>query len=152
MPLAPSAEVELPPAQSLAASEVAKARAEQRTATNEPLAPEVGPAPEMAGAPAQAGGQASLSPAPKANPAPTSKRRRRRGSDKPAEVVASQAEAEHNQPTEAEAETGALTGRLILPSHDKPAPEPEKTVAERPKQLAPGEVYVDPAGNVIIGE
>ena len=83
------------------------------------------------------------------------KRRRRRGGDdksKPAEIVASKEEANHNTPSAAAVEAAPLTGKLILPSGDRPMPELAQHINVKPKKLAPGEVYVDDKGNVIIGE
>jgi hypothetical protein len=68
------------------------------------------------------------------------------------EHIESEAEAEHNKPTDAEKEQAALTGKLILPTGNKPATEPEKPKLVKPKKLAPGEVFVDEHGNVVIGE
>jgi hypothetical protein len=45
-----------------------------------------------------------------------------------------------------------MTGKLILPTGEKPKPEPVQPKTEKPKKLAPGEVYVDENGNVMIGE
>ena len=45
-----------------------------------------------------------------------------------------------------------MTGKLIMPSADKPKPAPEPVKLEKPKKLAPGEVFVDEHGNVVIGE
>ncbi len=143
----------LPPAQSLAATDVAKARVEQKAAPEPVAIVESHPEPAKivkhagamlpeAAAPVEASDSASAG----------SKRKRRRDErEKPAEHIESEAEAEHNKPSEAEAETAALTGKLILPSAQKPAVEPEKKT-EKPKKLAPGEVYVDETGNVVIGE
>jgi hypothetical protein len=135
----------LPQAESLAADDVAKARAEQQ-ATQPPAPqaePEAAPAPEEVPAPANEGRSGN-------------KRRRHRGGrggrDKSGEHVASEAEAEHNKPTEAETEAGTMTGKLILPTTQKPEPESAQPKTEKPKKLAPGEVYVDDSGNVMIGE
>jgi hypothetical protein len=45
-----------------------------------------------------------------------------------------------------------MPGKLIMPSADKPKPDPILQVAEKPKKLAPGEVYVDANGNVTTGD
>ena len=45
-----------------------------------------------------------------------------------------------------------LVGKLILPTGEKPKPEPVQPKVEKPKKLAPGEVFVDASGNVTIGE
>ena len=82
------------------------------------------------------------------------RRRRRSGRvhEKPVEMVASQEEAEHNQPSAADVEIAPLTGKLILPSADKPTAAMVAPKAEKPMKLAPGEVFVDENGNVMIGE
>jgi hypothetical protein len=84
-----------------------------------------------------------------------SRRRRKRGgrgNEKSVEHIESAAEEEHNKPSEAATHAAPLTGTLILPTGEKPAAEPEKPKEAKPKKLAPGEVYVDDSGNVMIGE
>ncbi len=172
----------LPQAQSLAANDVAKVRAEQAAhpAPAEVTAPV--PEPELPPAPAPAAivkhDEHMLPAVEKAEDKPeenkpetaekpeseqpngsnnsnnSSKRnkRRRGGREKPAERIESAEEAEHNQPSAAAAEAAPLTGTLILPSGEKPVMDVEKPKEAKPKKLAPGEVYVDDSGNVIIGE
>jgi hypothetical protein len=136
-------EVALPQAESLAADDVAKARAEREAqfAMQKARPAEVvaTPAPPMAQH--EAGSRE-----------PEVKVEKHRHKEKPAERVESEAEAEHNKPTEAEKEQGVLTGKLIMPTGEKPKPELVQQQASRPKKLAPGEVFVDEKGNVVIGE
>jgi hypothetical protein len=90
------------------------------------------------------------------NPKPSSKRRHRLGrrnrDERPLEEITSKSEKDHNEPSEAAQEAAPLTGTLILPTGVKPSAESHAVVAEKPKKLAAGEVYVDATGNVIIGE
>ena len=72
--------------------------------------------------------------------------------DKPAEVIESTEEAEHNTPTAAAAEAAPQMGKLILPTGEKPKPEAPAPQPDKPKKLAPGEVFVDEHGNVMVGE
>ena len=127
----------MPVAESLDAVEVAKTR-DQAAQAEKPLE-ETKPQP-----PAE----------PFAKPTRSLRRRHRanKRSDKPVEVVASQAEADHNKPSAAAVEAAPLTGKLILPTGEKPVAKPDLIRDEKPKELAPGEVYVDASGNVIIGE
>jgi hypothetical protein len=134
----------LPEAVSLAANDVAKARAE-REAKKEMKDPHpqdvvATPAPAPATKKPEVGGLVKHK-----------QPKRVEGSTLP-ERVESDAEAEHNRPTEAEKEQGSMTGKLILPSGDKPKPESAQPKAEKPKKLAPGEVFVDEKGNVLVGE
>jgi len=166
----------MPEAQSLAADDVAKAR-EANAATEalpqapipEPTTPGSAPAPEAPKEPApEAKPDSKSEPAEVAKPEAPAKaddqkdesrgaRRRRHRADRnrdenPVEEIASKEEAEHNKPSEAAKEAAPLTGTLILPSGEKPAPDPEPVKTEKPKKLAQGEVYVDESGNVVIGE
>jgi len=161
----------LPQAESLEAGDVAKARAERQQAealapTPTPVAPTAEPKlPEQA-APAaivkhaapMLPGDASAEDKAGDEKGSDSKLKRKRGGrlpDKPekaVEHVESEEEAQHNEPSAAAAEAAPLTGKLILPSGEKPAKEPELPKTEKPKKLAPGEVYVDDSGNVMIGE
>jgi hypothetical protein len=165
---------ELPQAESLAAGDVAKARSERQVHEQmamqapTPAAPALVPAPTPAAATAEAVSAAAAAAAPaKAAPAPVAakpasekaeamagkkNKRKRLADEKPAEHIESTEEAEHNKPTAAGAEAGTLTGTLILPTGEKPKPEPVQPKTEKPKKLAPGEVYVDENGNVMIGE
>jgi hypothetical protein len=138
----------LPEAESLAADDVARARAKQSAAAQmkkeEPAkdAPVTTPAPPVVKKPPEAPNQPKPEPIRSHGKAP-----------KPMEQVASKEEAEHNKPNEAQKEQGALTGKLIMPTGDKPKQAPVLAVEpEKPKKLAPGEVYVDSKGNVTIGE
>ena len=133
-------EAGLPQAESLAADEVARARAEHEAQVK--LHPET-----LEPQPPQQAGQRPDSSASKRK---HGKRRHRGGNS--GERVESEAEAEHNKPTEAEAEAGALTGKLIMPTGEKPAEQPVQPTMEKPKKLAPGEVYVDEHGNVMVGD
>ncbi len=59
------------------------------------------------------------------------------------------------QPAQAstgEAEGAAVPGKLILPTAGTKPMESNEVKTEKPKKLAPGEVYVDENGNVMIGE
>ncbi|HVQ43511.1 MAG TPA: hypothetical protein VMT30_00915 [Candidatus Saccharimonadia bacterium] len=152
----------LPQAQSLAADDVAKARAERQATAVMARNPEppVGVArPEETAEPVvnrkPAAAESAAAPAGSADGgsrnAPRRRHRGGRGREKPAEVIVSKAEAEHNQPTAAAREAGSMTGKLILPTGEKPAAELDKPKEEKPKKLAPGEVYVDEQGNVVIG-
>jgi hypothetical protein len=141
----------LPPAESLAVEDVAKARAEREAnaamqkaapAQSEPVAT---PASEPAQPHAGNGHDNER----------FGKRKRKHGAQKAEKIpeqVESEEEAEHNKPTEAEQEQGMLTGKLILPTGEKPKPEPVQPKVEKPKKLSPGEVFVDEKGNVMIGE
>ncbi len=162
----------MPEAQSLAAGDVAKAKAIQAPPPASPSVPTAaappGPQPAAPGkpagqpappAPAQAGKPDGQKPAVPAGGAPgdagsgnRAGRRRRHRLEKPAETVGSKEEAEHNEPSAAAKEAAPLTGKLILPTGEKPAVEVKKADAPKPKKLAPGEVYVDDKGNVLIGE
>jgi hypothetical protein len=144
----------MPQAESLAAHDVAKAR----EAHEQQLMQQAAPAPAPV---AQAPVPATKVPEPLAAAAQATKpevvaedrkKRRRLGKEKPVERIESEAEAEHNKPSAAAAEVGTLTGKLIMPTGEKPAPEPAQPKQEKPKKLAPGEVYVDEHGNVMIGE
>jgi len=153
----------LPEPVSLAANDVAKARVEKKPEPVPALPPQPQPAaivkhdePMLPDAPkedmdpeAQPGDKGETAESQNA------KRRRRRGGrgpEKPAEHVESEAEAEHNKPSEAAAGAAPLTGKLILPTGERPVAAPESRKVEKPKKLAPGEVYVDDSGNVMIGE
>jgi hypothetical protein len=50
------------------------------------------------------------------------------------------------------AEPAPLTGQVIMPTAAPKTDEAPKPKLEQPKKLAKGEVFVDEAGNVIIGE
>jgi hypothetical protein len=136
----PSFDDSLPVAESLAAEDVAKAKAEQAKQAASAPASEPTTAPVVAAA--------AEAVAAKAEP----KHKRSKREKRELEHIETTEEAEHNKPTEAEAEAGQLTGKLIMPSAEKPKPEPVTPKAEKPKKLAPGEVFVDENGNVIIGE
>ena len=137
------------------------------------------PAPAHATVPAPAPSKlmeaekpAQISPAPPPAPGPGAvtplqrgggekrKRKRERERIEPAaprpeqsvEQITSAAEAAHNKPTEAEEEQGKLTGKLIMPTGDKPKLEAEEPKTEKPKKLAPGEIFVDENGNVMSGD
>jgi hypothetical protein len=71
--------------------------------------------------------------------------------EKSPEHVASREEEEHNKPTDAQKEQGAMAGKMIMPTGEKLKSEPEMKV-EKPKKLAAGEVFVDEHGNVMVGE
>ncbi len=144
----------LPQAESLAANDVARARAEreaQETLNNAQAAPDDSTVMTRPAEPRVQAEQPKPAEARKTE-APRPQKHRRLRREKPAEVVSSEAEDAHNRPTEAEQEHGAMTGKLIMPSGDKPKPEPEPAKLEKPKKLAPGEVFVDEHGNVVIGE
>ena len=135
----------LPPAESLAVEDVAKARAQRdaneamQKASPHDKDAEVVATPAVASYDYEGFG----------------KRKRKRGSQKQEKIperIESEEEAEHNKPTEAEQEQGALTSKLILPTGEKPAPEPVQPKVEKPKKLAPGEVFVDEKGNVMMGD
>jgi hypothetical protein len=77
----------------------------------------------------------------------------KKAAEKPAsEKIESTEEAEHNKPTAAGKEQGSMVGKLIVPTAQKPKPEPVQPKLAKPKKLAPGEVFVDEHGNVVIGE
>jgi hypothetical protein len=161
--VAPENDSGLPQAESLAADDVARARAEReaQVAMQKPVpgaAPVQSPAPALAAPPGEA-----KKPEPKPAPQPLEQsaparsddrrnKRNKKRAEKPMERIESAEEAEHNKPTEAEKEQGTLTGKLILPTGEKPKAEPGPAKAEKPKKLAPGEVFVDDNGNVMIGE
>jgi hypothetical protein len=167
-PPVPEPGMDLPPAESLAANDVAKARAEREAAVvmqkpaaapaeaaevpTETPAEERLPAEAAESEPASPAAAESEASAPREDRGNARRRKRRRGREKSAERIESEQEAEHNKPTEAEAEAGALTGKLILPTGEKPTAEADLPKPEKPKKLAPGEVYVDEKGNVVIGE
>jgi hypothetical protein len=146
----------LPQAESLAANDVAKAR----EAHEQQLMQQAAPVPASASVPEGSGTEVKVpkplvAAAQAAKPEPASedrKKRKRLGKEKPDERIESEAEAEHNKPSAAAAEVGTMTGKLIMPTGEKPAPEPTQPKQEKPKKLAPGEVYVDEHGNVMIGE
>jgi hypothetical protein len=151
-PVAIEDDSDLPKPESLAANDVAKARAERETAVvlkkfenakvETPVKPE---GPETQQRPPEK----SRQPQP-AKIVETG--RHKRIKEEELERVRSAAEAEHNKPNEAEKAHGAMVGKLIVPTEEKqkPAPAPEKE--DKPKKLAPGEVFVDAQGNVSIGE
>jgi hypothetical protein len=159
-------DIGLPPAESLEAGDVAKARAAHaaQAATPAPAPAQApAPAPAVATAPAPAPAPVAPAAAQKKPEAPKPKHeeaKHKAPETKPqaapkhdgSESVGSEAEAEHNKPTEAEKEQAAMTGKLILPSAQKHEAEPEKPKLVKPKKLAPGEVFVDENGNVVIGE
>jgi len=111
-------ETAIPQSESLAADDVAKARAEREA---QAALKKAKPAPEKA--PEDQGGR--------------HKRKRMRDRDRK---------------PESSPQSDTLAGKLIMPTGEKPEAAEEPKPQERPKQLAPGEVYVDEAGNVIIGE
>jgi hypothetical protein len=138
----------------------AKELAAMQAAGQPVLAPAAATA-EAVSAAAAAAAPAKAAPAPVAAKPASEKaeamagkknKRKRLADEKPAEHIESTEEAEHNKPTAAGAEAGTLTGTLILPTGEKPKPEPVQPKTEKPKKLAPGEVYVDENGNVMIGE
>jgi hypothetical protein len=156
----------IPQAESLAANDVAKARAEEEAKAASEASQQVQlvpvPVPSLAEvSPASQNGslaqQATEERAAKPDDKPTQKepdrpKRKRKGKTTNFEKVESAAEAEHNQPTAEQEEAGSLTGKLILPTAKKPEQSVAKPVLEKPKKLAPGEVFVDEKGNVLIGE
>jgi hypothetical protein len=145
----------LPQAESLAADDVAKARAEQEAkatmAAQAPSAPDV-PVVTKPQPPKDPEASATKPQEPEGDHKSKHKRKRSSHTERPAERVESAEEAEHNKPTEAGQEQGALTGKLILPTAEKPKPEPVQPKLEKPKKLAPGEVFVDEHGNVMTGD
>lgn len=172
---------DMPQAESLDADDVAKARLENvsveeapQAATGEPVTtatpsekeaskesaaqPKVGTAPEPAIS-ASAGSAVGRVPTgaegKPGNQSDIKHRRylgRHKNKESLPEVIISNAEKEHNEPSRAEAEAAPLTGKLILPTGVKPSAQATLTRTEKPKKLAPGEVYVDETGNVVIGE
>ena len=154
----------LPQAESLAANDVAKARAEREAAVvmQKPQVP--APVPEAPATPP---------PVPPAAPPPQEsavssppdsgnrKRRRRRGGQKRddggqnEQTQAAKPEPAPSEPPKPQADAssaGNMTGKLILPTGERPAIEPVQPVMEKPKKLAPGEVYIDANGNVMTGD
>jgi hypothetical protein len=89
---------------------------------------------------------------------PASKRRaRRRDRDhKAGEHASLTVDVKHYEPKPspppAEAKRPQLTGTLIMPTGDRPRPTAAFVPAVKPKKLAPGEVFVDENGNVVIGD
>jgi hypothetical protein len=153
-------DTELPEPQSLAANDVAKLRAEReaQAALPKPL-------------PLSSEGDDTSEknePLPAAQPAnqvsldddrSESKRRRKRHGNQKREQQAvannqnsTVKEPVDNKPIESDSPQSAVPGKLILPTGKKPSVEAMQPVAEKPKKLAPGEVYVDQNGNVVIGE
>ncbi len=129
----------LPPAESLAVSDVAQAKRD-RLSNLGPVAAE-----------GVAAVVSDSAPVEDMKPVETHVRHKRLP-DKPAEQIESTQEEIHNSPTEAQEEAGALTGTLIMPTSEGPAANVDAPRIEQPKKLAPGEVFVDERGNVIIGE
>ena len=175
-------EPELPQAESLAADDVAKARAEReaQAALSRPApadapvqthkkADEAGPAsvPKPAPEPVKHA-QAAQGPGPAPAPGPGvatplqrgggDKRKHKREQvivsrpEQNGELISSDAEAVHNKPTAAEEQQGKLTGKLIMPTSEKPKVVAAEPKLEKPKKLAPGEVFVDENGNVMSGD
>jgi hypothetical protein len=153
----------LPQAESLAANDVAKARAERNAAEVLKAAEPVADAPVVTGKPAGSALKPEEAKEPEPAKPPAEKKpgpakelhnepSRQPKPSKPAEHVESKEEAEHNKPSDAEKELGAQTGKLILPTGEKPKAEPAPAKLEKPKKLAPGEVFVDAQGNVSVGE
>jgi hypothetical protein len=158
----------LPKAESLAAVDVAKAKAEAATAAQaKPAEPELEP----------------VIPKPEPPKPPKKRNRHRVGDDKSEKAAETTApeKPQHDAPAdkankpeqkpadepkpegepkpadqpkaEAEAGTGQMTGQVIMPTAAPAKTEPEvKQHESKPKKLAPGEVYVDESGNVVIGE
>jgi hypothetical protein len=147
----------LPKAESLAADDVAKARAEKAAAEamQKSQAPADAPVVTHASKPAPKPEPKKKAEKPSAAaPEPSKPKKGAQGQEqaKSAEHVGSTEEEEHNRPSDTAKEHGALTGKLILPTGEKPKPEPVQPKVEKPKKLAPGEVFVDASGNVTIGE
>jgi hypothetical protein len=162
----PEPDVALPEPESLAATDVAQARALAEAAAKAEADAAAAQAARDAAA-AQAAPQAPAETAPEAPAAPakpaeeeapkhSSRRQRRRLREEDearAEDEAKKVKPEKSAPAGDE-EALPLTGKLIMPSANRPAPEALEahTPSAMPPKLAPGEVFVDEAGNVIVGE
>jgi hypothetical protein len=137
-PTANEDEVTLPQPESLAVNDVARQRAEHEVqAKLHPVASQVLARPATARTPLAM---------------QISRHQQRRQSQRPAERVVSSEEAAHNTPTPAQAQSASMTGQLIMPTGQKPKPKSPMPVQSKPKKLAPGEVFVDAQGNVMVGE
>ena len=150
----------MPEPQSLAADDVARARAEREAAQKlgEPAA--VPPAPA-----ASAPQGAPEAPQPRResdqnrqgnNGHKNGKHKRWRDNDhsrdRGPEQPQKQSKPADSPPPTAEDQQSVLTGKLILPSANSKPAEFEEQQLEKPKKLAPGEVFVDEKGNVLIGD
>jgi hypothetical protein len=149
----------LPEPQLLAATDVAKLRAERDAQAALPIK-----APPVAAAKVEPRevviNPAPVIPQPIPNPEDDeradSKRRRKRHGNQKREQQAPNADISkattNSKPVESDVPQSGVPGKLILPTTKKPEVEPAQPVSEKPKKLAPGEVYVDQNGNVMIGE
>ncbi len=162
-------DVDMPEAESLAADDVAEARLKDEAVVQTPQAPVQAPSgapqvirnqtPRLPVVPPEAQAEPEQAPSKADKKDDTkhgSKRRHYLGgrsrNEKPAEEITSKAERDHNEPSKAAQEAAPLAGTLILPTGAKPSAQPKAAPTQKPKKLAPGEVYVDETGNVIIGE
>jgi hypothetical protein len=147
----------------LAANDVAKARAEREVAmVMQKPAPEQVP-PQEASVPEEVPEQAQ---APSEDDKRTDnagdgggkKRRRKRGgkgrdqNNAGSQEDAAPAQEQEAKQSEDDSASSSMTGKLILPTGEKPDRESLQPVMEKPKKLAPGEVYVDANGNVVTGD
>jgi hypothetical protein len=151
----------LPQAESLAADDVAKARAEREAQAKLTVAVPPAEAPVVTNTkalppretkPEHKDQHDAAKPKEEPKHEEQSKHEPAKKAKDGVEQIESKEEAEHNKPTDAGKEQASMTGKLILPSANKPAAEPEKPKLVKPKKLAPGEVFVDEHGNVVIGE
>jgi hypothetical protein len=142
-------ETGLPPAESLAAGDVAKIRAEKATLAQQDAHQPI----------AQASRSERLPDTPppieakhdkKDDKSDSKRRKHRRGGQKRGENSADS--TDQNRANSGGGLQVAVPGKLILPTGVKPSVESVQPHTEKPKKLAPGEVYVDEKGNVLMGE
>lgn len=148
-------ESELPTSESLAADDVAKARAEREVKAKLPQVSTDVPKP------VEKPREYIKEPEPKEQPKPPekvqhpvfrSRTQARKVEPAKGEKVASTEEAQHNTPSETAQDFGPLTGKVIMPTGEKPITVSLSQPASKPAKLAPGEVFVDEKGNVSVGE
>lgn len=157
-PVEPEPDPDLPASESLVANEVAKARAEREAQVKMPH-PTSEPPVATQPAPALVVEKASVSkskeskkPEKIVRPLFRSRAHPKKIITPKGEQVGSAEEAQHNTPSESAQEFGPLTGKVIMPTGEKPVAVVTPQQAPKPANLAPGEVFVDEKGNVTLGE